>query len=93
MSGVVILAVDWIAFGIDVPTGFALVALVSAAAFVATFLVVFRIQRRAGDSPERSCAKAFLGAFAAGVPFPITGTVVGAAILAMSGLPRIGSRR
>jgi hypothetical protein len=31
--------------------------------------------------------KAFLGAFLVALPFPITGTLLGAAILALSGLP------
>jgi uncharacterized protein YqgC (DUF456 family) len=91
-SGAVILGVDWLAFGADVPTGFAVVALTSLAAFAATFIAVAAIQRRDGDSPLAACGKAFLGALAAGVPFPVTGTIVGAWILALSGLP-IGRRR
>ena len=86
-SGAVILGVDWLAFGADLPTGFALVAFVSIAAFVVTFVAVSIIQRRDGDVPAKAYGKAFLGALAAGVPFPVTGTIVGAWILALSGLP------
>ena len=86
-SGAVILGIDWIAFGADLPTGFALVALISAAAFAVTFAAVTVIQLRDGDKPSKAYMKAFLGALAAGVPFPVTGTIVGAWILALSGLP------
>lgn len=93
-SGAVILGADWLAFGADLPTGFALVAAVSIAAFIGTFIAVAIIQQRDGDTPAKAYMKAFLGALAAGVPFPVTGTIVGAWILALSGLPlpRIGKR-
>lgn len=86
MSGAVILGVDWLAFGIDAPTGFALVAFVSAAAFGSVFYAVEKIQLRAGDPPRAARVKALLGATAAGAPFPVTGTIMGTVILAMSGL-------
>ena len=65
----------------------------SLAAFGVTFWAVARIQMRDGDGLKRSCFKAFLGAVAAGVPFPVTGTIVGAAILVLSGLPKGALRR
>ena len=34
-----------------------------------------------------SFGKAFLGAFLAGLPFSIAGTMLGAAVIALSGLP------
>ena len=87
MSGLVILGVDWLAFGIDLPTEFLFTPLVSLVAFGVTFWAVARIQAGDGDDPKRAYLKAFLGAVAAGVPFPVTGTIVGAAILLLSGLP------
>ena len=92
-SGMVILGVDWLAFGADLPTGFALVAFISVAAFLVTFIAVAVIQRRDGDPPWKAYLKASLGAVAAGVPFPVTGTIVGIAILALSGLPTAKLRR
>jgi hypothetical protein len=80
--------VDWLAFGIDLPTGFLLTPLVCLVAFGVTLWAVARIQVRDGDDLRRAYFKAFLGAFAAGVPFPVTGTIVGTAILILSGLPR-----
>jgi hypothetical protein len=92
-SGLVILGVDWIAFGVNLPTKFLLTPLICLIAFGVTFWAVARIQRDDGDSPRTAYLKAFLGALAAGVPFPIAGTVVGAAILLLSGLPRLPFRR
>lgn len=95
LSGMVILGLDWLAFGLDFFSGFAALAVVSVVTFAATFMLVSLIQKRLhGDSPRAAAWKAFLGAVAAGVPFPITGTIVGAVILALSGLPKsIVSRR
>jgi hypothetical protein len=87
-SGVAILLIDWITFGIDVPTGFLFTLVSSLAAFTVTFAAVYFIQRKESlDSKARAAWKAFFGAVAAGVPFPITGTVLGAGILLLSGLP------
>jgi hypothetical protein len=57
-------------------------------AFVATLPLVFLIQKNwSKDSTGAAFGKAFLGAFLAGLPFSITGTMFGAAVLALSGLP------
>lgn len=94
LSGLVILGLDWLAFGMDFFSGFAALLVVSVATFAATFALVSAIQRRLhGDSPAAAAGKAFLGAVAAGVPFPVTGTIVGAAILALSGLADLARRR
>lgn len=86
-SGVVILGLDWLAFGSDFVSGFLAVAVTSVLVFAATFGSIYWIQtRRHGDTPGRARLKAFLGALAAGVPFPIGGTLLGAAILLHSGL-------
>jgi hypothetical protein len=88
-SGAVILAVDWLCFGLEWELGPLSVAMMSAAAFVATYAAVWRIQTRwGGDGASRAHGKALLGALAAAVPFPVTGTVFGGAILALSGLGR-----
>lgn len=93
LSGLVILGVDWLAFGIELPTKLLLTPVVSLVAFAAVFLAVARIQRRDGDGPKRAGLKALLGALAAGVPFPVVGTIVGAVILALSGLRGLPFRR
>jgi len=84
-SGAVILVVDWACFGLEWPLGPVSVVVMSATAFAVTYAVVWRIQSRV-DSPGVAHAKAAAGALAAGVPFPVAGTVVGGLILALSGL-------
>ena len=86
-SGAAILAMDWMCFGLEWELGFLSMAAMSAVAFVATYAVVWRVQSKLrGDPPRLAHAKAFAGALAAGVPFPVTGTIVGGTILALSGL-------
>jgi hypothetical protein len=89
LSGAVILGLDWLAFGTDVLTGFVELALSSVVVFVVTYLAVQAIQIRLhGDSLKAARLKALLGAVAAGAPFPIGGSLLGAGILMMSGLSR-----
>jgi hypothetical protein len=87
-SGLTILGVDWLAFGADLPTGFILMPLVCIAAYIVTYILVKKIQiEQNHDSIIAARRKAIIGAIAAAVPFPITGTIFGIAILMLSGLP------
>ncbi len=87
-SGVVILLLDWLIFGTDLFSDFLAMPIMCVVGFVATFPMVTAIQRKwSKDSMQSAMAKAFMGAFMVGLPFPITGTLLGAAILALSGLP------
>lgn len=94
-SGAAILAFDWLFFGLSWEFGPVSMVLACVAAFGATYFVVERVQRRwHGDPPRLARAKAVFGAAAAGVPFAITGTVVGGLILVLSGLkPSLGFLR
>ncbi len=86
-SGAAILAVDWACFGLEWELGPLSMAVMSIAAFSITYALVWRVQSKMrGDAPRLAHAKAFAGALAAGVPFPVTGTIVGGTILALSGL-------
>ncbi|MBI5245802.1 MAG: hypothetical protein HY923_01375 [Elusimicrobia bacterium] len=86
-SGAAILAVDWACFGLEWELGPVSMVVMSAVAFIATYAVVWRVQSKLrGDPPRLAHAKACAGALAAAVPFPVTGTVVGGTILALSGL-------
>jgi hypothetical protein len=88
-SGVVILLLDWLAFGTDLLTGFLATPGLCVLAFAASFPLVLLIQLKwTKDALPAALGKAFLGAFMVGLPFPITGTILGAAILALSGLPQ-----
>ena len=71
-------------------------------AFLVSFPIVYIIQLKwTKDEVATALGKAFLGAFMVALPFPITGTMLGAAILALAGLPhhpievvkRMASRR
>ncbi len=87
-SGVVILGLDWLAFGSDIMTGFLALPLLCVLAFAISFPVIYVIQLKwSKDTIGPALGKAFLGAFLVGLPFPITGTLLGAAILALAGLP------
>jgi hypothetical protein len=87
-SGVVILGLDWLAFGTDLVTDLLALPLVCILSFIVTFPVVFAIQSKwSKDTVGPALGKAFIGAFLVALPFPITGTLLGAAILALAGLP------
>jgi len=87
-SGVVILGLDWLAFGTDLFTGLLAVPEICVLSFLVSFALVMAVQLRwAKDSLPAAFGKSFLGAFLVGLPFPITGTMLGAAILVLSGLP------
>jgi hypothetical protein len=87
-SGVVILGIDVLVFGPEMLTGFLDTPMMCALAFLATLPLVYLIQWRwAKDSMGTAFGKAFMGAFLAGLPFSIAGTMLGAAVIALSGLP------
>ncbi|UPT73313.1 MAG: hypothetical protein M0D55_15730 [Elusimicrobiota bacterium] len=86
-SGAAILAVDWACFGLEWSLGPASVVVMSFAAFAIVYSAILTIQSRLrGDPPRLARAKAFAGALAAAIPFPITGTIAGGLILVLSGL-------
>jgi len=87
-SGVVILGLDWLAFGTDLLTGLLAVPAICVLSFLVSFALVLAVQLKwTKDTLPAALGKSFLGAFLVGLPFPITGTLLGAAILVLSGLP------
>ncbi|MDE1169752.1 MAG: hypothetical protein PW734_00860 [Verrucomicrobium sp.] len=87
-SGLAILGIDVLAFGSEAATGFLDTPLMCVLAFFSSLALVYLIQTRwAGNGRAAAWGKAFLGAFLAGLPFSIAGTLFGAAILALAGLP------
>ena len=87
-SGVVILGLDWLAFGTDLFSGMLAVPVICVLSFLVSFALVYAVQIKwARDTIPAALGKSFMGAFLVGLPFPITGTLLGAAILALSGLP------
>lgn len=87
-SGVVILGIDLLVFGPEMLSGFLDTPVMCALAFLVTLPLVFLIQLKwSKDTAAGAFGKAFLGAFLAGLPFSIAGTMLGATVLALSGLP------
>ena len=86
-AGLAIFAFDWLLFGSDLITEFLFVVIASLIGFwlglIATYLVQSRI---AGDSRGKSLLKGLFAGVVVGVPLPIGGTVVGAFVLAASGI-------
>ena len=93
-SGLLILAVDWLFFAVEVATLELTLPLSCFLAFIVTTAGVFWIQRKKNnDYFGAAVAKAFLGGFLAGLPTPIGGTILGAFVLTLSGLSSWNQRR
>ena len=87
LSGLVMLGLDWVLFGGELLSGFVLEPLLVPLGALAGFISTFLIERRyAGRSLGRSLLAAAFGALVVGVPWPVTGTLIGFAVLALSGL-------
>ena len=87
-SGVAILGIDLLFFG---PEAFFPpdMPFLCPLAFLATLPFVYYFQTQwSKDRPLPALGKAFVGAFLAGLPFSIAGTIFGAAVIALSCLPR-----
>ena len=87
LSGLVMLGLDWVLFGGELLSGFVLEPLLAPLGALAGFISTLLIERRyAGRSLGRSLLAAAFGALVVGVPWPVTGTLIGFAVLALSGL-------
>lgn len=87
LSGLSILAFDWLLFSGNVATGGAGTPLLALAGFTVGGVATACIQRFiAGDGVKASLLKALGAGFAVGVPLPIAGTVVGGTVMTLSGL-------
>ncbi len=90
-SGMLIIGLDWLFFGVSTLSLGLSTPVSCVLAFFATFFGVTSIQKtRAGDSAPVAMAKGFVGGLFAGIPTAISGTALGALILALSG---IGSKQ
>ena len=93
-SGLLILAVDWFFFAPEFMTAEIAAIITSPLAFIITTAGVFWIQRRRnGDSFGGALLKALLGGVLAGIPTPISGTIFGTLVLALSGLRSWNQRK
>lgn len=94
-SGGLMLLVDNICFGATALTGGVMLPLVIVGAFTVAATGTFLAQKFLDkESFGESLAKAFFAGVLTGIPTPIAGTIVGGAILAISGLDAMkGGRR
>ena len=89
-SGALILALDWVLFSGNLFSAGVATLPLAAVGFGLTFTLCFWIQRRfASDACRPALLKASLAGFAVGIPTPIFGTILGAAIFSAAGM---GSR-
>jgi hypothetical protein len=87
LTGLAILGLDWVIFGAELLSAFVLQPLLSPLGALAGFISAFLIERRYADrSFGRSVLAALFAAVVVGVPWPVSGTLIGLAVLALSGL-------
>lgn len=90
LSGVLIILVDSVFFGVDAITLGLSLPVSCIMAFMTVTTGIFLTQRfLSGDRTGPAAAKAFLGGVLAGVPTPITGTVFGTLVLVSAGLSSV----
>jgi hypothetical protein len=93
-AGGLILGLDWLLFSGTVVSAGTMLWFSIIGGFLIGGLGTGLIQRRlGGDPPGLAALKGLAGGIAVGIPFPIAGTAVGGAILALSGLDRLLKRR
>lgn len=87
LTGLAILGLDWLFFGGELLTGFVLEPLLVPLGALFGFIATFLIERRyAARSLARSFFAALFAAVVVGIPWPISGTLIGIAVLMLSGL-------
>jgi hypothetical protein len=92
-TGLWILALDWLLFSQDTVTLGLSTPLTALVGFLAGSAGTYLFQHRsARDDRPTSVLKALLAGLVVGVPFPLAGTVVGAWVLARSGLADLKDR-
>jgi hypothetical protein len=87
LTGLWIIGLDWLLFSEDAATLGLTLPLTVPAGFLVGAIGAYQFQRRfGGDSKRAAWIKAILAGIVVGIPFPLTGTVVGGWVLAKSGL-------
>jgi hypothetical protein len=86
-TGLLIVGLDWLLFSKEALTAGLALPVTMVAGFLAGTLGTYHLQRRfALNSKPVALAKALLAGVFVGVPFPLAGTIVGAWVIATSGL-------
>jgi hypothetical protein len=93
LAGLWILGLDWVLFPPEAATMALATPIASLVGFVLGTTGVYQMQRRyALDDKPRATLKALIAGVIVGLPFSMAGTVVGAWILATSGLIHLRDR-
>ena len=86
-TGLLIMGLDWLLFSEEAASFGLLIPFTSVVGFVAGGIGTYLLQTRRGrDTKLAAGLKGLLAGALVGIPFPLAGTMVGAAILAGSGL-------
>lgn len=92
-TGLLMLGLDWFLFSGEAATVGLAAPATAVFGFLAGSLGTYHLQRRFGlDSRPAALGKALLAGLFVGVPFPMAGTLVGAWVLATSGLATLKNR-
>ena len=93
LAGLWILGLDWVLFPPEAATLSLATPFTSLLGFILGTMGVYQMQRRyGGDDKPRATLKALVAGMIVGLPFSMAGTVVGAWILATSGLIHLRDR-
>jgi hypothetical protein len=92
-TGLLMLGLDWFLFSGEAATVGLAAPATAVFGFLAGSLGAYQLQRRFGlDSRPVALGKALLAGMFVGVPFPLAGTIVGAWVLATTGLAALKDR-
>jgi hypothetical protein len=92
-TGLLMLGLDWFLFSGEAATLGLATPATALVGFLAGSLGTYRLQRRFGlDSRPAALGKALLAGLFVGAPFPLAGTLVGAWVVATSGLATVKNR-
>jgi hypothetical protein len=92
-TGLLVLGLDWFLFSGEAATVGLAIPATTFFGFLAGSIGAYQLQRRFGlDSRPAALGKALLAGLFVGVPFPMAGTLVGAWVLATSGLATVKNR-
>jgi hypothetical protein len=92
-TGLLMLGLDWFLFSGEAATVGLAAPATAFFGFLAGSLGAYHLQRRFGlDTRPAALGKALLAGLFVGVPFPLAGTVVGAWVLATTGLAALKER-
>jgi hypothetical protein len=86
-TGLLVMGLDWLLFSEEAASFGLLIPFTSLVGFLAGSIGTYLLQTRNGLDPKPIAAlKGLLAGILVGIPFPLAGTLAGAAILASSGL-------